>query len=91
MNNPRLKVNKYNTDPDNAHIVLKKDPDPGLFALAQRACPASLYTHDSSGYHYDYTGCLECGSCLIIGGEALFERWDYPRKGFGVDYGDGGL
>lgn len=88
MINPRLQVNKYYTDPEQAHIKLREDPDPEVFILVQRICPASLYRHDASGYHYDYTGCLECGSCLIIGGDALFSSWEYPRGGYGVDYGE---
>lgn len=88
MTNPRLKVNKYYVDSERAHIKLKRDPDPEVFFIVQKICPASLYTHNSDGFHYDYTGCLECGSCLIVGGEAIFSEWGYPRHGHGVDYGE---
>ncbi len=88
MKNPRLKVNKYYTDPEQAHIVILEDPDPEIFLLVQKTCPASLYSRNSEGYYYDYTGCLECGSCLIVGGDSIFSVWNYPRNGFGIDYGE---
>lgn len=88
MSNPRLKLNKYDVDPEEAHIRLRDDPDHDLFLVIQRMCPASLYLHDGQGYHYDYTGCLECGTCLIIGGDAVFAAWDFPRNGYGIVYCD---
>lgn len=88
MSNPKTRLNTYHIDPDEAHIVIKENPDHDTFMVLQRICPASLYLYDSHGYHYDYTGCLECGSCLIIGGDLVFARWEYPRDGYGVDYSE---
>lgn len=88
MSNPNLKYNTYNVDADNPHIILKENPDPDLFLIIQRECPANLYLRDSHGYHYDYAGCLECGTCLAIGGKEVFAAWDYPRGSYGVDYSE---
>lgn len=88
MSNPLTRLNTYYVDQEEAHIKLKEQPDHETFLLLQRICPASLYLHDSKGYHYDYTGCLECGSCLIIGGDLVFASWSLPRGGFGVDYSE---
>lgn len=71
------------------HIVIRKDADPELFFLIERACPAALYSHDENGFHYDYSGCLECGACFLIGGDAVFATWEYPAGGFGVHYTHG--
>lgn len=68
------------------HIRLNENIDPETFALLERMCPAQLYWQDENGMHYDYTGCLECGVCRIIGGEEAFILWRYPAGGKGVDY-----
>lgn len=86
MSSPKIKVNHYDVDQEHPHIVIKKELNPDLFMIIERACPASLYRHDSKGYYYDYTGCLECGTCYMIGGEEVFRIWEYPVNGYGIDY-----
>lgn len=86
MSSPKIKVNHYDVDPDRPHIIVKNAPNPELFMIIERACPASLYRHDSKGYYYDYTGCLECGTCSIIGGDDVFQVWQYPLDGYGIVY-----
>lgn len=86
MSNKNITVNTYYTDPENPHIVIKEFPDPEVFAHLEKVCPAELYWHDDQGYHYDYKGCLECGSCAVIGNELVFMSWNYPRGSYGIDY-----
>ncbi len=55
--------------------------------ICLRACPAELYTvePDSGEVIVDHSGCLECGTCMIIcplGGVT----WTYPEAGFGIRY-----
>jgi ferredoxin like protein len=50
-----------------------------------RACPAHLYTLEQDEVKVDHTGCLECGTCMIVcplGAVA----WEYPPGGFGIRY-----
>ncbi len=55
--------------------------------LCQIGCPAKLYEwdDDSKEMRYNYEGCLECGTCLLI---CPYENihWDYPTGGKGVVY-----
>lgn len=86
MRTPHIIVNSYLVDPEEAHIVLNTQIDPEIFALLQQICPAGLYWQDEHGQHYDYTGCLECGACRIIGDTGTFAVWHFPRGSFGIDY-----
>ncbi len=51
------------------------------------ACPAHLFTiePESGKLKVDHTGCLECGTCLIV---CPFNAvsWEYPEAGFGIYY-----
>jgi len=55
-----------------------------------RACPAHLYTiePDSGKVIVDHTGCLECGTCMIVCPAHTVE-WKYPEAGFGIYYRQG--
>lgn len=86
----KLGANKFFVDEGEAHIRLKADPDPAVFALLEIACPAGLYKRDEAGaFHYDYAGCLECGACRVLGMGAALEKWDYPQGTMGVEYRQG--
>ena len=52
-----------------------------------RACPAELYTiePESGQVIVDHTGCLECGTCMIICPSNAV-TWRYPNPGFGIRY-----
>ena len=52
-----------------------------------RACPAHLYTCEpgATDVKVDASGCLECGTCLVICPHAAV-RWSYPEAGFGIRY-----
>ncbi|WP_308620786.1 ferredoxin family protein [uncultured Desulfovibrio sp.] len=86
----KLGVNKFFVDEENAHIVLRSAPDMEVFALLERVCPAGLYRRDEQGSPvFDHAGCLECGSCRVLGVESVLERWTYPQGTLGVEYRHG--
>lgn len=69
----KLGVNKFNVDEEHPHIVVKADADKQALELLVKACPAGLYKkQDDGSVRFDYAGCLECGTCRILGlGSAL--------------------
>ena len=67
----KLGVNKFNVDEE----------------LLVKACPAGLYKkQDDGSVRFDYAGCLECGTCRILGLGSALEQWEYPRGTFGVEF-----
>ena len=58
--------------------------------ICLRVCPAQLYIEDpdSSGVLVDHTGCLECGTCLVVCPEGAVV-WAYPEPGTGIRYRHG--
>jgi len=85
----KLMVNKFNVDEEIPHIVLKElgEADMAEFHKLELACPAGLYRRNDAGQPtFDYAGCLECGTCRMICGETILEKWDFPRGTFGVEY-----
>ena len=69
------------------HIILKTDPDKQMLEVLVKACPAGLYKkQDDGSVRFDYAGCLECGTCRILGLDTVLEKWDYPRGTFGVEF-----
>ena len=50
-------------------------------------CPAALYkVEDDGSKRFDYAGCLECGTCRMICGETILEKWEYPQPTMGIEY-----
>lgn len=83
----KLGVNKFNVDEENPHIILKTAPDKHTLDVVMKACPAGLYKRQDDGsVRFDYAGCLECGTCRILGLETVLEKWEYPRGTFGVEF-----
>ena len=84
-----LAANKYEVDPE-PHIVLRGGAaacDPAEFDKLMLACPAALYRRDERGVQsFDYSGCLECGTCRILCGGTIIEAWRNPSAGCGVEY-----
>ncbi len=79
--------NTYEVDEGNPHIELVDHPDPEAFLRLVRACPAALYKVDADGNQtFDCAGCLECGTCRIVGADAVVARWRYPGPTMGVEY-----
>ena len=76
----KLGVNKFNVDEEHPHIVVKADADKQALELLVKACPAGLYKKR------DDAGCLECGTCRILGLGSALEQWEYPRGTFGVEF-----
>lgn len=83
----KLGVNKFNVDEHHPHIIVKSQPDNPALLLLTKACPAGLYKLQADGsVRFDYAGCLECGTCRILGLGSALESWEYPRGTFGVEY-----
>jgi len=82
----RLSLTKFNVDKEphikvNTEICRRCKVKPCV-----KACPAGLYTIGDDGeLHYNYEGCLECGTCRVICPLGAIE-WSFPRGGFGVWY-----
>ena len=75
----KLGVNKFNVDEEHPHIVVKADADKQVLELLVKACPAGLYKkQDDGSVRFDYAGCLECGTCRILGLGSALEQWEYP-------------
>ena len=71
----KLGVNKFNVDEENPHIILKTDPDKQVLEVLVKACPAGLYKkQDDGSVRFDYAGCLECGTCRILGLDTVLEN-----------------
>ena len=82
-----LGLNKYNVDEGNPHIVLVDNPDGAEFDKLIKVCPASLYKRRDNGVtSFDFSGCLECGTCRVACGETILEKWEYPSSSMGVEY-----
>ena len=83
----KLGVNKFNVDEENPHIIIKQQPDMQVLDTLVKAYPAGLYKKQQDGsVSFDYAGCLECGTCRILGLDSALEKWEYPRGTFGVEY-----
>ena len=72
------------------HIKIKegvKASDPEFQKLVM-CCPAALYKMPAEGDEpiFDYAGCLECGTCRMICGETILEKWEYPQPTMGIEY-----
>ncbi len=83
----KLGVNKFRVDEENPHIVVVKNPDMSELKKLINACPAGLYKLTNEGtLQFDYAGCLECGTCRVLCGNTLLEKWEYPQGTLGVEY-----
>ena len=83
----KLGVNKFNVYEEHPLIVVKADADKQVLELLVKACPAGLYKkQDDGSVRFDYAGCLECGTCRILGLGSALEQWEYPRGTFGVEF-----
>ncbi|EBA1888937.1 ferredoxin family protein [Salmonella enterica] len=83
----KLGVNKFYVDEGHPHIILRAHPDMQEFSKLMKACPARLYKQDDAGnIHFDSAGCLECGTCRVLCGNTLLEKWEYPAGTFGVEF-----
>ena len=53
--------------------------------ICLRACPAELYTLEGGEVIVDHSGCLECGTCMIVCPLGAI-TWCYPDAGCGIRY-----
>jgi ferredoxin-like protein FixX len=83
----KLGVNRFRVDETHPHIILVANPDREQFRKLINACPSGLYRQDDAGnIHFDYAGCLECGTCRVLCEGTLLEKWEYPLGTFGVEF-----
>ncbi|HWR06811.1 ferredoxin family protein [Sporomusa sp.] len=83
----KLGLNKFIVDEENAHIVLKAEPDRQELRKLVLACPAGLYKIDENGtIQFDYAGCIECGTCRVLCGHTILEKWEFPLGTLGVAF-----
>ena len=81
-----LAVNKYQPD-EKSHIELVENADPVEFDKLVRVCPAALYRRTETGAQsFDFSGCLECGTCRILCGDTIVKEWRNPGPTMGVEY-----
>lgn len=82
-----LSLNKYYVDERGAHIELSDQLDDDEFMKLVRVCPASLYrVRDDGTKSFDYSGCLECGTCRILSMGTCLDKWVNPRSTKGIEY-----
>lgn len=85
----KLATNKYFVDEESAHIELETAcTEVSEMRKLVNACPAGLYSIDdcTTTLVFDYAGCLECGTCKILGLGTTLSKWEYPAGSFGVEY-----
>jgi ferredoxin-like protein FixX len=84
----KLGYNKFYVNESEAHIELKEgEIDPNEFLKLVLACPANCYkVAENGGFHFDYAGCLECGTCRVLCGSTILKKWEYPLGTMGVEY-----
>ena len=82
-----LALNKFQVDEGNPHIQIAEDAPTEAFLELVRVCPAGLYKVAPDGtQHVDFAGCLECGTCRIVGLGGVVQSWRYPGPTMGVEY-----
>lgn len=82
----KLFQNRYLVDSGRAHIKVRPHatPSPALISLLT-TCPARCYEMNDKGQvEITADGCVECGTCRIIGEPSGDIEWNYPRGGYGV-------
>lgn len=84
----KLSTDKFYVDEENAHIILKTNQNSlNEYKKLVLACPAGLYKiNDTGKMEFDYAGCLECGTCRVLCGKTLLEKWEYPLGTLGVEF-----
>lgn len=82
----KLYHNRYLVDAGRPHITVTPhvEPSPVLLTLT-RICPAGCYAlNDTGQVEVTPDGCLECGTCRVLGEPTGDVCWSYPRGGYGV-------
>ena len=85
-----LKVDTFHNDLGHPHIVMKDNPDTLEFNKVVMACPAARYQYTKDGEKkFFFADCLECGTCRMLVGDTILEKWQFPAGGKGVQYNYG--
>jgi ferredoxin like protein len=82
----KLYQNRYLVDTGRPHISVTPHevPSPVLMTLT-KVCPAGCYSVNSRGQvEIVPDGCLECGTCRVLGEPGGEIVWSYPRGGYGI-------
>ena len=83
----KLGCNKFHPDDNYAHIELNEEcRDMAAIKRVVMACPAQLYRLDNGKLSFNYEGCLECGTCRVVGGGTVLKGWNHPMGGMGVEF-----
>ncbi|MGU3416141.1 ferredoxin family protein [Enterobacteriaceae bacterium C34A] len=70
---------------DKAHITLRPVLSDEQIALLEKICPAGLFRRDAAGkVNVHFQGCLECGCCRLVAGDAALAEWRHPPSGTGL-------
>ncbi len=82
----KLYQNRYLVDAGRPHIVVTPHEVPSQVLLTLlKLCPAGCYTENSKGQvEITPDGCLECGTCRVLGEASGEITWSYPRGGYGA-------
>ena len=82
-----LALDRFAVDEGNPHILVDKNI---CARCSQRpclvVCPARCYTQKDGQVHFEYAGCLECGTCRVMCTDQGVTHWSYPRGTFGVTF-----
>lgn len=82
-----LSKNRYEVAEDDPHIELVDEPADAEFKKLMMVCPGACYRiRENGAKSFDYSGCLECGTCRIACGGTIVKLWRYPESGCGVQY-----
>jgi ferredoxin like protein len=83
-----LYQNRYLVDSGKVHIKVRPHTEPTAPLLALlTACPARCYElNDKGQVEITADGCVECGTCRVIGEASGDIEWNYPRGGYGVSF-----
>lgn len=82
----KLFYNRYLVDAGRPHIKVRPHttPTPVLLKLL-KICPGRCYEQNDEGkVEVTVDGCLECGTCRVLGEPTGDIEWNYPRGGYGV-------
>ena len=84
----KLGRNKFIVDNNYRHIEINKEcTDKRMMERVVMACPAKLYRIEEDGtFTFNYEGCLECGTCLVLAHDVVIKSWNHPMGGMGIRF-----
>lgn len=85
-----INLDSIKVDEKKAHIILDNSRCANCKdRTCLLVCPAKAYSMENNALHFDYAGCLECGTCRVMCKNKGIVSWDYPRGTFGISYRHG--